>query len=171
MCEMMTEAKIEKIKASSAEIIVRGTKEKPYYEIKYFDLSDNEWKIGYGSYKLEFVFAWKEVCFEIVDDESKHKKYINDLISRKAVLKMLYDIKDNSDTPKNYGTILDIIRNVRNIPTAYDVDAVCDELEKFTNGECTLHECGVRSERCNACMAGKAIEIVRNWGKKYMEKN
>lgn len=31
-------ANINKIKTSSAEIVVHGTKEKPYYEIKYFDL-------------------------------------------------------------------------------------------------------------------------------------
>ena len=29
---------INKIKASSAEIVVHGTKEKPYYEIKYFKI-------------------------------------------------------------------------------------------------------------------------------------
>lgn len=54
----------------------------------------------------------------------------NDLISREAALKILYDIKENPDTPKNYGTILDIIREVRNLPTEYDVDAVCEELDK-----------------------------------------
>ena len=47
---------INKIKVSSAEIVVHGTKEKPYYEIKYFDLSDNEIHIGFSSYKLDLVF-------------------------------------------------------------------------------------------------------------------
>ena len=40
-----------------------------------------------------------------------------DLISREAVLKLLYEIKDDDSIPKNYGTILDIIRKVRDIST------------------------------------------------------
>lgn len=130
MCEKMTESKIEKIKASNAEIIVRGTKEKPYYEIKYFDLSDNEWKIGYGSYKLDFVFAWKEVCFEIVDDESKQKVMSNDLISRKALM-----VAINTDFYEHFTAHHDsdqtalidmVMQDIEEIPTAYDVDAVYD---------------------------------------------
>ena len=45
------------------------------------------------------------------------------------VLKHLYEIKDDSCIPKNYGTILDIIRNVRSIPTAFDKEKVKQELE------------------------------------------
>ena len=56
---------IVKIKALSAEIVVHGTKEKPYYEIKYFDLSDNEMHIGFSSYKLEIVFGYLEKYFEM----------------------------------------------------------------------------------------------------------
>lgn len=61
----------KKHKVKSAEIVVRKIDEKPYYEIKYFDLSDNEYHIGYGSYKLEYVFEWLEQCFEIVEKEKK----------------------------------------------------------------------------------------------------
>lgn len=39
---------------------------------------------------------------------------MGDLISRNAVLELLYEIKDD-DAPKNYGTILDIIRKIREI--------------------------------------------------------
>lgn len=60
--------KIDKIRVSSAEIVVHGTKEKPYYEIKYFDLSDNETHIGYSSYNLDFVFEYLEKCFDIVKE-------------------------------------------------------------------------------------------------------
>lgn len=56
---------IEKIKVSSTEIVVHGTREKPYYEIKYHDLSDGQIHIGYSSYNLDFVFGWLEECFEI----------------------------------------------------------------------------------------------------------
>lgn len=39
---------IEKIKVSSAEIVVHGSREKPYYEIKYHDLADRQYHIGYS---------------------------------------------------------------------------------------------------------------------------
>lgn len=59
--------KSNKIKVTSAEIVVHGTVKKPYYEIKYKELGDNHYSIGYSSYKLEFVFQWLEECFEIVN--------------------------------------------------------------------------------------------------------
>lgn len=49
-------------------------------------------------------------------------------------------------------------------PTAYDVDKVVEQLERLTEEECTLHECGIRSERCKPCIAKKAIEIVKGGG-------
>lgn len=57
---------IEKIKVESAEIIVTGTKEKPYYEIKYKEVGKDYYNIGYSSYDLNNVFDWKNECFEIV---------------------------------------------------------------------------------------------------------
>lgn len=38
---------MNKIKAVNPNIIVRGNVDKPYYLIEYYDLSDNEWHIGY----------------------------------------------------------------------------------------------------------------------------
>lgn len=67
----------KKHKVKSAEIVVRKIDEKPYYEIKYFDLSDNEYCIGYGSYKLEYVFEWLEQCFEIVEKNTNADKIRN----------------------------------------------------------------------------------------------
>ena len=57
-----------KIKVASAEIVVHGTIEKPYYEIKYLVIDENEYRIGYSSYDLKNVFVWLEECFEIVGD-------------------------------------------------------------------------------------------------------
>ena len=65
--EQALRQKIDKIKVSNAEIVVRGTKDKPYYEIEYFDLSDNEMHIGFGSCKLDIVFGYLEKYFEIVE--------------------------------------------------------------------------------------------------------
>ena len=42
-------------------------KKKPYYEIEYFDLSDNEMHIGYSSYNLDIVFDYLDKYFEIVE--------------------------------------------------------------------------------------------------------
>lgn len=57
---------IKKIKVASAEIVVHGTVENPYYEIKYYDIADGEYHIGYSSYNLNYVFKWLEECFDIV---------------------------------------------------------------------------------------------------------
>lgn len=84
-CETMNEKTLQseddnykkKHKVKSAEIVVRKIDEKPYYEIKYFDLSDNEYHIGYGSYKLGYVFEWLEQCFEIVEKNTNADKIHN----------------------------------------------------------------------------------------------
>ena len=88
----------------------------------------------------------------------------DNLISREALLHILYDIKDDDNIPKNYGTVLDIIRKIMKLPTAFDKEKVIEELDKLTGEECTLHECGIRSERCKPCIAKKAIEIVEKGG-------
>ena len=49
-------------------------------------------------------------------------------------------------------------------PTAFDPDRVVEQLKALTEEECTLHECGIRSEHCKACIAKKAIEIVKGGG-------
>lgn len=58
----------------------------------------------------------------------------DDLISREDVLELLYEIKDDDTIPKNYGTILDIIRKVRKIPTAFDVDKAIDNIRNIPHG-------------------------------------
>lgn len=49
-------SKDTKVKVTSAEIVVHGTADKPYYEIKYREVGDSEYHIGYSSYKLDNVF-------------------------------------------------------------------------------------------------------------------
>lgn len=60
--------------------------------------------------------------------------------------------------------LMEIMNVIDAQPTAYDVDVVVEQLEELTEEECTLHECGIRSERCKPCIAKKAIEIVRGGG-------
>lgn len=58
---------MDKIKAVNPNIIVRGNVDKPYYLIEYYDLSDNKWHIGYGSYCLANVKEWLKTCFEVTN--------------------------------------------------------------------------------------------------------
>ena len=51
------------------EIIVSGTKNKPYFQIKYFDINDKSDHIGFGSYCLDYVFDWLKEYF---DSERTH---------------------------------------------------------------------------------------------------
>ncbi len=60
-----------KIKVISADIVVRGTADKPYYEIKYLIVGENEYRLGYGSYLLGNVFEWLNECFEIVNTDER----------------------------------------------------------------------------------------------------
>ncbi len=60
--------KKNKVKVTEAEIVVHGTVEKPYFEIKYKEVGKKEYDIGYSSYELNFVFKWLEEEFEIVKE-------------------------------------------------------------------------------------------------------
>lgn len=99
-CETMNEKTLQseddnykkKHKVKSAEIVVWKIGEKPYYGIKYFDLSDNEYHIGYGSYKLEYVFEWLEQCFEIVEKNTNADKIRN--MTDEELAKFLVDFNE-----------------------------------------------------------------------------
>ena len=69
-CEWIKDyvSKTGKIKTHYAQIIVDGTAEKPYYNILYFDPTDREYHIGFGSYCLEYVFKWLSEEFEIIEE-------------------------------------------------------------------------------------------------------
>ena len=58
---------MDKIQAANPNIIIRGNDDEPYYLIEYYDLSDNEWHIGYGSYCLANVKEWLKTCFEVTN--------------------------------------------------------------------------------------------------------
>ena len=64
--------------------------------------------------------------------------------------------------------LIDVTRELEDTiaeqPTAFDKEKVIEELYRYTAEECELHECGIRSEYCNVCMAKKAIEIVEKGG-------
>lgn len=62
---MMSET--ERIKVSSLDIIVTMIDQVPYYEIKYKEIGESHYNIGYSSYELSNVLAWKDNCFELCD--------------------------------------------------------------------------------------------------------
>lgn len=62
------DSKTERIKVSCLDIIITMIGKKPYYEIKYKEIGEDYYHVGYSSYKLENVLAWKDECFEIVKE-------------------------------------------------------------------------------------------------------
>lgn len=62
------DSKTERIKVSCLDIIVTMIGKKPYYEIKYKEIGEDYYHVGYSSYKLENVLAWRDECFEIVKE-------------------------------------------------------------------------------------------------------
>lgn len=56
----------EKVKVDKVEIVVHGTKERPYFEILYHEVGKGVENVGFSSYNLSNVFDWKEQCFEVV---------------------------------------------------------------------------------------------------------
>lgn len=55
---------VEKEKVTSAEIISREIDGKPYYEIKFKKVGEDEYNIGYSSFKLDYVIKWLNDYFE-----------------------------------------------------------------------------------------------------------
>lgn len=94
--EKLMENEREKVKVTSLEIIVTGTKDKPYFEIKYKEVGKEDYNIGYGSYDLNNVFGWKNECFEIVNQlaEEYKKTCVEELLEAKK------NCGENSDCSK-----------------------------------------------------------------------
>ena len=66
----------ERIKVSEIDIIVSMINGKPYYEIKYKEVGEDYYHIGYSSYNLDFVFEWEDKCFEIVEENEDKNESI-----------------------------------------------------------------------------------------------
>lgn len=154
----LPEENIEKIKASSAEIVVHGAKEKPYFEIKYFDLSDNETHIGYSSYNLDIVFGYLDKYFDIVEKDEREDDYpYNDLISRKAVIEAVdKHTREDGTLDEDISIILEEVK------TAFDKEKVIDELE-YDKEMSAKYSTGLR-EQGHIEAFDEAISIVKKGG-------
>lgn len=60
-------AESTKIKAFNPQIVVSVLDGQQYYNISYYDVAQQKWYIGYGSYSFETVHNWLTECFEKVD--------------------------------------------------------------------------------------------------------
>lgn len=63
-----------KIKVTEANIVVRGTKEKPYFVIVYHEVGKPYNNEGYGSYMLDNVLRWREQYMELVCENEDAKE-------------------------------------------------------------------------------------------------
>lgn len=159
---------INKIKASSAEIVVHGTKEKPYYEIKYFDLYDNEMHIGFSSYKLDVVFGYLEKYFDIAEGNSESEQNNNhilgDLISRKDLLGterlLMTDIVENNEVAKYI--LEQVLYDIEHAPTAFDRQKVIKEIE-YDREMSKKYSTGLREEGHIEAF-NEAISIIKKGG-------
>lgn len=60
----------EKIQVESLDVIVFMINGRPYYEIKYKEIGNDYYNIGYSSYNLDFVLEWKEKYFEVLENKA-----------------------------------------------------------------------------------------------------
>lgn len=60
---------IDVVKVNSLEIIVRMIDNKPYYEVKYREVGEKDYFVGYSSYDLKIVLGFIAEYFEIVESD------------------------------------------------------------------------------------------------------
>lgn len=63
----------EIVKVDSLEIIVRMIENKPYYEVKYREVGEKDYSVGYSSYVLNIVLGFIAEYFEIVESDRKDR--------------------------------------------------------------------------------------------------
>ena len=72
---------MERVKVTSAEIIVTGKKEKPYFEIKYKEVGSKHYNIGYSSYDLNIVFNYCDQYLEVVNEPNLIQRISDSVIN------------------------------------------------------------------------------------------
>lgn len=67
------QAKVNKAKVDSLEVIAQMLDNKPYYELKYRLVGKKDYSIGYSSYDLKIVLGYIDEYFEIVENDRKER--------------------------------------------------------------------------------------------------
>lgn len=87
----------------------------------------------------------------------------NDLISRKDVIKQFEETKEKAGTLRDIAYLTGVLAIIDCIPTAYDVDAVCEQMDKASDYYETDEQ---GKEHVRMLNLTDAIEIVKNGGNK-----
>lgn len=90
---------------------------------------------------------------------------MTEYIKKEDVLEILYDIKENKDIPKNYGTLLAIIRLVRNLSPEKVISENMGKCELAIAQNNNLHT------DCNYCIELAKIEAVEEFAETLKEKS
>ena len=110
---------MSKVKVEEAEIVVHGTADRPYFEIKYREVGKKDYNIGYSSYDIRNVFGWLESEFEVVgksDDDDTKRRILRSLLCARTemrsknmltvdamitIVDVLIYLVGNGDSPSN----------------------------------------------------------------------
>lgn len=129
----MSENKGNKLVVDDIEVIVRGIANKPYYEIKYREVGNDDYNIGFGSYDLNNVLKWKEEEFEVVSE--KEEKETKEVTNR-MLLEHLKEIEIAQGCLAN------------GINTLFSVMSKRKEQLKLSSGEAEMIEYGQIALAC-----------------------
>ena len=127
---------MSKVKVEEAEIVVHGTADKPYFEIKYREVGKKDYNIGYSSYDIRNVFGWLESEFEVVgksDDDTK-RRILRSLLCVRTEMR-----SKNMLTVDAMITIVDVLIYLvgnGDSPSSYDAENVVECGCCMLNGIC-----------------------------------
>ena len=84
-------------KVSELDIIVTMIGNKPYYEIKYKNIGENCYSIGYSSYSLEQVLEYRNTYFEIVHEKMPKMTNADEIrnMSNEKLAEFLKEVSEN----------------------------------------------------------------------------
>lgn len=115
----------EKEKVSSAEIISWNIDGKPYYGIKFKKVGEDDYTVGYGSYKLDYVINWLNECFEFYSE-----------------VKVSVNVAKDTNVPSNDGWI-PVEERLPNQNGVYNVTRLVDDAfiydSAYFDGQDTWH--------------------------------
>lgn len=137
----MSENKGNKLVVDDIEVIARGIANKPYYEIKYREVGNDDYNIGFGSYDLNNVLKWKEEEFEVVSE--KEEKETKEVTNR-MLLEHLKEIETAQGCLAN------------GINTLFSVMSERKEQLKLSRGEAEMIEHG---QIALACLTERMADI------------
>lgn len=134
----MSENKGNKLVVDDIEVIVRGIANKPCYEIKYREVGNDDYNIGFGSYDLNNVLKWKEEEFEVVSEKETKE------VTNRMLLEHLKEIEIAQGCLAN------------GINTLFSVMSERKEQLKLSRGEAEMIEHG---QIALVCITGRMADI------------